>query len=365
MGEKVSEAPEPVPRGCSGRGAWTSALAAAAVSSPGASSAESSSGSETLSEEGEPSGFSRQQPPPPGGALGTRPPTAWAPARVVLELGISESPPPPGGAAPPAPRGSSASQEEQDEEVGAAFPHLGPSGIRLPGYPSSPPCTRAVGRAHWDMKRGRDPKCSVPSRRNDRSLPVGHSLWLLPLCGVWVCVCLHMLPDSVLLKCQSSKFLTVCICYGGSVNGCDLDAWLVLTTKISFSEWLLLLIEALGSRRSVVRGRDSVLGVGTGVSCPRGVAVARFQWRQPRGIACWWFWLVPAAILPERRTPSSPSAALKCVSAAPIQTRFRVYRCALVAKLNSTHLFQGTVSTLVSWMDGSKTCRSHPDTLSM
>nr|XP_019573315.1 PREDICTED: microtubule-associated serine/threonine-protein kinase 4-like [Rhinolophus sinicus] len=117
MGEKVSEAPEPVPRGCSGRGAWTPALAAAAVSSPGASSAESSSGSETLSEEGEPSGFSRQQPPPPGGALGTRPPTAWAPARVVLELGISESPPPPGGAAPPAPRGSSASQEEQDEEL--------------------------------------------------------------------------------------------------------------------------------------------------------------------------------------------------------------------------------------------------------
>ncbi|KAM5260409.1 microtubule-associated serine/threonine-protein kinase 4 isoform 6-T6 [Hipposideros larvatus] len=118
MGEKVSEAPEPVPRGCSGHGAWTPALAAAAVSSPGASSAESSSGSETLSEEGEPGGFSRQQPPPPpGGALGARPPAAWAPARVVLELGISEPPPPPGGAAPPAPRGSSASQEEQDEEL--------------------------------------------------------------------------------------------------------------------------------------------------------------------------------------------------------------------------------------------------------
>lgn len=283
MGEKVSEAPEPVPRGCSGRGAWTPALAAAAVSSPGASSAESSSGSETLSEEGEPSGFSRQQPPPPGGALGTRPPTAWAPARVVLELGISESPPPPGGAAPPAPRGSSASQEEQDEEVGAAFPHLGPSGSRLPGDPRSLPRTRAVGRAHWDMKRGRDPKCSVPSRGNDRSLPVGHSLWLLPLCGMWVCVCLHMLPDSVLLKCQSSKFLTVCICYGGSVNGCDLDAWLVLTTKISFSEWLLLLTEALGSR-SVVRGRDSVLGVGTGVSRPRGVARQGFSGASPLGL---------------------------------------------------------------------------------
>ncbi|XP_066098085.1 microtubule-associated serine/threonine-protein kinase 4 isoform X2 [Saccopteryx bilineata] len=120
MGEKVSEAPEPVPRGCSGHGARTPAPAATAASSPGASSAESSSGSETLSEEGEPGGFSSQQPPPPlppGGALGTRPPAAWAPTRVVLELGVSVPPPSPGGAAPSAPRGSSASQEEQDEEL--------------------------------------------------------------------------------------------------------------------------------------------------------------------------------------------------------------------------------------------------------
>ncbi|XP_066232348.1 microtubule-associated serine/threonine-protein kinase 4 isoform X1 [Saccopteryx leptura] len=120
MGEKVSEAPEPVPRGCSGHGARTPAPAATAASSPGASSAESSSGSETLSEEGEPGGFSSQQPPPPlppGGALGTRPPAAWAPTRVVLELGVSVLPPSPGGAAPSAPRGSSASQEEQDEEL--------------------------------------------------------------------------------------------------------------------------------------------------------------------------------------------------------------------------------------------------------
>ncbi|KAM8814254.1 microtubule-associated serine/threonine-protein kinase 4 isoform 2-T2 [Rhynchonycteris naso] len=120
MGEKVSEAPEPVPRGCSGHGAWTPAPAATIASSPGASSAESSSGSETLSEEGEPGGFSSQQPPPPlppGGALGTRPPAAWAPTRVVLELGVSVPQPSPGGAAPSAPRGSSASQEEQDEEL--------------------------------------------------------------------------------------------------------------------------------------------------------------------------------------------------------------------------------------------------------
>ncbi|XP_036918724.1 microtubule-associated serine/threonine-protein kinase 4 isoform X2 [Sturnira hondurensis] len=117
MGEKVSEAPEPVPRGCSSLGARTPAPAATAASSQGASSAESSSGSETLSEEGEPGGFScQQQPPPPGGALGTRPPAAWAPTRVVLELGVS-APPPPGGAAPPEPRGSGASQEEQDEEL--------------------------------------------------------------------------------------------------------------------------------------------------------------------------------------------------------------------------------------------------------
>ncbi|XP_063114346.1 microtubule-associated serine/threonine-protein kinase 4 isoform X5 [Cavia porcellus] len=122
MGEKVSEAPEPVPRGCSGLGARTLAAAAPPASSLGASSAESSSGSETLSEEGESGGFSREsQPPqPPGGALGTRPPAAWAPARVLLELGIPALPlplPPPGGAAPPAPRGSSVSQEEQDEEL--------------------------------------------------------------------------------------------------------------------------------------------------------------------------------------------------------------------------------------------------------
>lgn len=162
MGEKVSEAPEPVPRGCSGRGAWTPALAAAAVSSPGASSAESSSGSETLSEEGEPSGFSRQQPPPPGGALGTRPPTAWAPARVVLELGISESPPPPGGAAPPAPRGSSASQEEQDEEVGAAFPHLGPSGSRLPGDPPLPTPHPGSGQGTLGHEEGEGPQVLCP-----------------------------------------------------------------------------------------------------------------------------------------------------------------------------------------------------------
>ncbi|XP_045427439.1 microtubule-associated serine/threonine-protein kinase 4 isoform X2 [Pipistrellus kuhlii] len=121
MGEKVSEAPEPVPRGCGGGyGARTPAPAATAASSLGASSAESSSGSETLSEEGEPGGFSCPRPPPPppppGGALGPRPPAAWAPTRAGLELGVS-APPPPAGAAPPAPRGSSASQEEHDEEL--------------------------------------------------------------------------------------------------------------------------------------------------------------------------------------------------------------------------------------------------------
>ncbi|XP_031216463.1 microtubule-associated serine/threonine-protein kinase 4 isoform X8 [Mastomys coucha] len=120
MGEKVSEAPEPVPRGCCGHGARTLVSPAAAVSSEGASSAESSSGSETLSEEGEPGRFScRSQPPrPPGGALGTRLPAAWAPARVALERGVPTLPlPPPGGAVLPVPRVSSASQEEQDEEL--------------------------------------------------------------------------------------------------------------------------------------------------------------------------------------------------------------------------------------------------------
>nr|XP_051709632.1 microtubule-associated serine/threonine-protein kinase 4 isoform X6 [Oryctolagus cuniculus] len=119
MGEKVSEAPEPVPSGCSGHRVRSPAPAAAAESSPGASSAESSSGSETLSEEGEPGGFSRKPPPPPppGGALGSRPPAPWAPARAMLERGVPARPPVPGGAAPPAPRGGSASQEEQDEEL--------------------------------------------------------------------------------------------------------------------------------------------------------------------------------------------------------------------------------------------------------
>lgn len=121
-------------RGCSGQGARTLAPAAAASSSMGASSAESSSGSETLSEEGELGGFSRksQQPAPPGGALGARPPAAWAPARVVLEHGVPTLPLPLGGAAPPAPGGSSASQEEQDEEVGPAFSQLATSGSRQP-----------------------------------------------------------------------------------------------------------------------------------------------------------------------------------------------------------------------------------------
>ncbi|XP_040585053.1 microtubule-associated serine/threonine-protein kinase 4 isoform X7 [Mesocricetus auratus] len=120
MGEKVSEAPETVPRSCSGHGARTLVPPATAVSSKGASSAESSSGSETLSEEGEPGRFScRSQPPrPPGGALGTRLPAACAPARVALERGVPALPlPPPGGAVLPVPRVSSASQEEQDEEL--------------------------------------------------------------------------------------------------------------------------------------------------------------------------------------------------------------------------------------------------------
>ena len=131
MGEKVSEAPEPVPRGCSGHGARTLVSSAAAVSSEGASSAESSSGSETLSEEGEPSRFScRSQPPrPPGGALGTRLPAAWAPARVALERGVPTLPlPHPGGAVLPVPQVSSASQEEQDEEVGSVCPIPHPPG---------------------------------------------------------------------------------------------------------------------------------------------------------------------------------------------------------------------------------------------
>ncbi|XP_051028264.1 microtubule-associated serine/threonine-protein kinase 4 isoform X2 [Acomys russatus] len=120
MGEEVSEAPEPVPRGCSSHGARTLVSPAAAVSSEGASSAESSSGSETLSEEGEPGRFScRSQPPrPPGGALETRLPAAWAPTRVALERGVPTLPlPPPGGAVLPVPRVTSASQEEQDEEL--------------------------------------------------------------------------------------------------------------------------------------------------------------------------------------------------------------------------------------------------------
>ncbi|XP_055968628.1 microtubule-associated serine/threonine-protein kinase 4 isoform X3 [Sorex fumeus] len=118
MGEKVSEAREPVPRGCSGHGARTPASAAAAASSPDASSAESSSGSETLSEEGEPGGSSREPPPPPppGGAPSARLPAAGTPARAVLERG-TPAPPRPGGVVPPAPLDSSASQEEQDEEL--------------------------------------------------------------------------------------------------------------------------------------------------------------------------------------------------------------------------------------------------------
>lgn len=189
MGEKVSEAPEPVPRSCSSHGVRTPVLAVAAASSPGASSAESSSGSETLSEEGEPRGFSRlQPPPPPGGALGTRPLAAWAPARVVLELGVRAQPPPLGEAAPPA------SQEEQDEEVGAAFPHLGPFG---PGCGANPAFYLAHGRGAGSAgawRVGGSPSAlSRAGGMTFRSLPVGHPPWLLPLC-----VCVYM------------RYLTVC-----------------------------------------------------------------------------------------------------------------------------------------------------------
>lgn len=172
MGEKVSEAPEPVPRGCSGHGPGAPVPVVAAASSPGASSAESSSGSETLSEEGEPGGFCREQPPPPlppGGAVGARPPAAWAPARVVLELGVCAPPPQlPGGTAPPAPRGSSASQEEQDEEVGPAFPPLAPSGSRLSGDLSSPPCSRPRAERTGAWGEGGTPD-ALPRGRGDGS----------------------------------------------------------------------------------------------------------------------------------------------------------------------------------------------------
>lgn len=52
-------------------------------------------------------------------------------------------------------------------------------------------------------------------------------------------------------------------------------------------------VDAMG-----VRGRDGVLRVEGGWSCPRGA----FQRRHPPGIAPGWFWLVPEAAL--LRTPS-------------------------------------------------------------
>ena len=189
MGEKVSEAPEPVPRGCSSHGAPTPAPAVAAESSPGASSAESSSGSETLSEEGEP-GFSREQPPPPppGGA---RPAAAWAPALSVPERGVSAPPPRPGGAAPPAPRGSSASQEEQDEEVGPAFPTSTPL-VRAARRPQLSTPHASGGQCALGHGAGKGPQvlCAVPRVMTVRSLAVGH--WFPSGCHLCVCVFVYM-----------------------------------------------------------------------------------------------------------------------------------------------------------------------------
>lgn len=195
MGEKVSEAPEPVPRGCSGHGTRTLVPPAAAASSEGASSAESSSGSETLSEEGEPGRFScRSQPPrPPGGALGTRLPAAWAPARVALERGVPALPlPPPGGAVLPVPRVSSASQEEQDEEVGPACPHPEPSRSPLQGH-LRPRCTRA-----GVLERGGNQRHSA-NHPGIVTVRVLGFTWLSPSAF------LHGLPDGVLWKCHRAN----------------------------------------------------------------------------------------------------------------------------------------------------------------
>lgn len=193
MGEKVSEAPEPVPRGCSGLGTRTLGSPAAAVSSEGASSAESSSGSETLSEEGEPGRFScRSQPPrPPGGALGSRLPAAWAPARVVLERGVPTLPlPPPGGAVLPVPRVSSASQEEQDEEVGSVYPIPLPPGSHC----RDPLDPVACAPVSWN---GEGTKGATAWESDGRE-----TLWVLDFSCLSSHAYLLGLPDGVLWKCH-------------------------------------------------------------------------------------------------------------------------------------------------------------------
>lgn len=224
MGEKVSEAPEPVPRGCSSHGARTLVPPAAAVSSEGASSAESSSGSETLSEEGEPGRFScRSQPPrPPGGALGTRLPAAWAPARVALERGVPALPlPPPGGAVLPVPRVSSASQEEQDEEVGTAYPISNPPGLLCRGTSDSIACAPVFWRGEGELKAF----CHQPG-----IVTVRRFFGSLTSCG-WPRALFYRGYPTACFGNVAEPVPSYLYLLGLSASGRDLKAWLVPTNS--------------------------------------------------------------------------------------------------------------------------------------
>lgn len=158
MGEKVSEAPEPVPHpGRSCRVLDSRPCGGCRVLARRFLGGVLLPGSETLSEEGvwllpraaaaAAAGWSSAGRRVGSCALGAG---AW----------VSAPPPRPGRSRATRAPGQQRVQEEQDEEV-SRLPHLDPSGPGCPATPALYPRTRVVGSAHWGMER-EGTRCCAP-----------------------------------------------------------------------------------------------------------------------------------------------------------------------------------------------------------